>query len=92
LIIAAVLGVIGLLIVPETFEPVLHKREAEGLRHETKNWALHAKMDEEPLHARVLFEKYFSKPLVMLVQEPIVNPAHKSPKTMQRLTASSFWP
>jgi hypothetical protein len=40
LIMAAFIGILGLLTVPETFAPVLLKRKAEKLRHETKNWAL----------------------------------------------------
>lgn len=63
LIIAAFLGTIGLFMVPETFEPVLHKRKAERLRHETKNWALHAKMDEEPVHPEHYSKSTFPNPL-----------------------------
>jgi len=71
-IIASVVGIVGVLVVPETFEPVLHKRKAKKLRHETKNWALHAKMDEDPVYTAALSEKYFSKPMVMLVKESIL--------------------
>jgi hypothetical protein len=30
-------------------------------------------MDEDPVHARGLYDKYFSKPLAMLFQEAIVS-------------------
>jgi hypothetical protein len=63
-------GIIGFMLVPVTFEPVLYRRKAERLRHQTKNWALYIKMDEDPVHVRALFERYFSKPLLMLFQEP----------------------
>ncbi len=72
LIVSSFFGILGLLTVPETFVPVLMKRKAEKLRHETKNWAIHAEIDEVPISIRTLFEKYFSKPWVMLFQEPIV--------------------
>lgn len=69
---AAFFGIVGLATFPETYAPVLLKRKAEKMRHETKNWAVHAQLDEQPIHMRALFEKYFSKPWVMLAQEPIV--------------------
>jgi len=72
LIVSAACGVLGLFTVPETFAPVILKRKAEKLRHETKNWALHATIDEAPIHMRSLLEKYFSKPWIMLFQEPIL--------------------
>ncbi|KAF8861676.1 MFS general substrate transporter [Acephala macrosclerotiorum] len=72
LIMSAFFGVIGLFTFPETYAPVLLKRKAEKMRHETKNWAIHAQLDEKPVHLRALFEKYFSKPWVMLAQEPIL--------------------
>lgn len=65
-------GILGLFTVPETYAPVLLKWKAEKIRHETKNWAVHAPIDEHPLHIQALFEKYFSKPWIMLAQEPIV--------------------
>ncbi|KUJ06816.1 MFS general substrate transporter [Mollisia scopiformis] len=72
LIMAAFFGVIGLFTFPETYAPVLLKRKAEKMRHETKNWAIHAQLDEQPIHLKSLFEKYFSKPWIMLAQEPIL--------------------
>jgi MFS transporter, DHA1 family, multidrug resistance protein len=72
MIVSAACGIIGLFTVPETFAPIILKRKAEKLRHETKNWALHATIDETPIHARSLLEKYFSKPWIMLFQEPIL--------------------
>ena len=65
LIIAIFIGIIGLFLVPKMFAPVLLKRKAERLRHETNNWALHAIIDEIPIHARSLLEKYFAKPWIV---------------------------
>jgi DHA1 family multidrug resistance protein-like MFS transporter len=62
----------GFFTVPETFPPVILKRKAERLRHETQNWALHALIDETPIHVRSLVGKYFAKPWIMLSQEPIL--------------------
>ena len=68
LIMATFIGILGLLTVPETFAPVLLKRKAEKLRHETKNWALHATIDETPINARSLLEKYFAKPWIVSIK------------------------
>jgi DHA1 family multidrug resistance protein-like MFS transporter len=73
LIISMAAGIFGFIVVPETFAPVLLQQKAERLRHETKNWALHAPLDEHPINIKTLTQKYFFKPLVMLVQEPIVS-------------------
>lgn len=63
---------IGFVCVPETFAPVLLQRRATKLRHDTQNWALHSKLDETPVHWKSMFQKYFFKPIVMLVEEPIL--------------------
>ncbi len=73
LIMSAFFGLLGLFTVPETYAPILLKRKAERMRHDTRNWALHATIDESPVHMQALFEKYFSKPWIMLIQEPIVS-------------------
>lgn len=50
---------------------LLHKK-AERLRHSTKNWALHAKMDEEKVSVRRLAQNYILRPFAMLALEPIL--------------------
>lgn len=72
LIVSAFFGILGLLTVPETYAPVLLKWRAEKIRHETKNWAVHSELDEQPIHAKSLLNKYFAKPWIMIVQEPIL--------------------
>jgi MFS transporter, DHA1 family, multidrug resistance protein len=64
------------IVTPETFEPVLLKRKAERMRHETKDWALHSESEEYRIDFKVLINKYLSKPLHMLVLEPIVRSLH----------------
>lgn len=72
LIMAALFGSIGFFVIPETFAPVLLRRRARQLRYETKNWALHAKIEESPVNFGVIVQKYLVRPFVMLVQEPIL--------------------
>lgn len=71
-IMAFFLGTLGFLIVPETFEPVLLKRRAQRLRHETRNWALHAKSEENPVDLKLIAHKYILRPFIMLTLEPIL--------------------
>jgi hypothetical protein len=69
---AALFGCIGLLVVPETSAAKILQTKAERLRHETKNWALHAKADESPLDAHTIITVYLIRPFVMIFQEPIL--------------------
>jgi MFS transporter, DHA1 family, multidrug resistance protein len=72
LIMAATSGGIGMLVVPETYAGTILQRRAARLRHETKNWALHAKLDEQRVTTSDLFTRYFYRPFQMLIQEPIL--------------------
>lgn len=63
---------IALPTVKETFPAVILKQKAARLRHETRNWALHTKVDEEPVVFSYLMRKYGLKPFEMLVKEPIL--------------------
>jgi len=73
LIMSALFGVLALFVIPETYPLTIHTRKAVRLRLKTKNWALHSKREEEPVQPRDLLQKYFSRPFVMLVKEPIVS-------------------
>lgn len=68
-----VLGVACFVCTPETAEPILLQRKAQSLRTETGHWALHAKCEEQPVNMRIFLEKYLTKPMKMLVLEPIVS-------------------
>lgn len=72
MILGAVSFVLAIFTVPETLAPVLLQRKAAKLRVETRHWALHSKLDEEPVHLKALVRKYGLKPMQMIVQEPIL--------------------
>ncbi|KAF9893610.1 hypothetical protein FE257_010922 [Aspergillus nanangensis] len=61
-----------LLIVPETYTPVILSHKAALLRRESHNWAIHAKQDEIEVDFRELVHNNFTRPLRMLVTEPII--------------------
>jgi len=71
-IMAFFFGFVGLLIIPETFAPVLLQKRATRIRHETRNWAIHAKADEQQIDFKELTTKYLLKPAKMLFLEPIL--------------------
>lgn len=71
-IMAFFFGSVSFLVVPETFEPVLLRRKAQRLRHEKRNFALHAKAEESPTELKDITNNYLLRPILMLVQEPIL--------------------
>jgi len=72
LIMAGLFCSLALLLYPESYGPVLLQRRAKAKRFETKNWAIHAKADEQQVNGKEIVEKYLGRPLVMLVKEPIL--------------------
>ncbi|KAK4464467.1 major facilitator superfamily domain-containing protein [Cladorrhinum samala] len=72
LILGIVFGVAGFIILPETYLPVLEARYAKKLRWETKHWAFHSKLDEKPITFQDFLIRYLTRPLTMLVLEPIL--------------------
>ncbi|ERF72093.1 hypothetical protein EPUS_09447 [Endocarpon pusillum Z07020] len=72
MIMAALFTFLAWITTPETFEPTLLKWKAERLRHERKDWSLHAKSEEQKLDMRALLTKYLTKPMYMIVLEPIL--------------------
>ncbi|KAI9643791.1 hypothetical protein NHQ30_007141 [Ciborinia camelliae] len=56
----------------ETYPPVILIEKAAELRRRTKNWGIHAKQEEIEIDFRELITKNFSRPLRLLVTEPIV--------------------
>ncbi|PGH23747.1 hypothetical protein AJ80_02176 [Polytolypa hystricis UAMH7299] len=72
LIISASFGIVGVFTVPETYAPVILQRRAARLRRETRNWALHSTLDEHRPTMSDIVTKYLSRPLQMLVLEPIL--------------------
>lgn len=74
--IAAMLGFLAfglnLVFLEETYPPVVLVQKAAELRRRTKNWGIHAKQEEIEVDFRELMTKNFSRPLRILVTEPIV--------------------
>ncbi|EED22809.1 MFS multidrug transporter, putative [Talaromyces stipitatus ATCC 10500] len=64
--------IIAFIFVPETYPPVLLQRRAARLRIETKNWAYHSKLDENPPTAGDILTRYVGRPFEMLFLEPIL--------------------
>ncbi|KAL4949270.1 bicyclomycin resistance protein [Aspergillus filifer] len=65
-------GILFLRSLRETYAPVLLVSKAARLRRGTANWGIHAKMDEVEFDFGGLLRKYFTRPLKMLVTEPIL--------------------
>lgn len=56
----------------ETYPPVVLIQKAEELRRRTRNWGIHAKLEEIEVDFRELVTKNFSRPLRLLFTEPII--------------------
>ncbi|KAL3425812.1 major facilitator superfamily transporter [Phlyctema vagabunda] len=56
----------------ETYPPIILVSKAAELRRRTKNWGIHAKQEEIEIDFRELITKNFSRPMRLLVTEPIV--------------------
>ena len=65
-------GIFALLVVPESSEAVILQRKAAKLRSQARNWALHSKLDENPVTFESLRSVYFMRPVRMILREPIV--------------------
>ena len=72
LIMAALFGCIGLVLIPETSAARILQSKAKRLRFETRKWALHAKADESRVNFHSITRVYLVRPFVMFVQEPIL--------------------
>ena len=72
LILGAVAFTVDLLFLQETYPPVVLVDKAKELRRRTRNWGIHAKQEEIEVDFRELVSKNFSRPLRILVNEPIV--------------------
>lgn len=69
---AVLFGGIGILIITETSASKILQSRAKNLRYETKNWALHVKIDETRIDVKSLLSVYLLRPFVMIFQEPIL--------------------
>ena len=71
-IISLSIGVTTVWIIPETFVPRILQIKAKNLRYESKNWAIHAKLDEQRISPKDIAVRYLYRPFVMLALEPIL--------------------
>ncbi|KAF2667798.1 major facilitator superfamily transporter [Microthyrium microscopicum] len=71
-ILSCIAFVLNLFFLKETYPPIILIQKADELRRRTKNWGIHAKQEEIEVDLRELVERNFSRPLRMLVTEPIV--------------------
>jgi MFS transporter, DHA1 family, multidrug resistance protein len=58
--------------VQETYAPIVLVSKAAELRRRTKNWGIHAKQEEVEVDLKELLTKNFTRPLRLLVSEPII--------------------
>lgn len=72
LIMGASSGLLGLIVIPETYHPRLLQLRAAKLRYETKNWAFHSRADENKKDVKTMVQTYLFRPIQMLIQEPIL--------------------
>ena len=72
LIMASFFGIIAFIVVPETFSPLILKRRAQRMRQETKNWAIHSKIEETRPNPHDIATKYLLRPAKMIILEPIL--------------------
>lgn len=72
LIMSLFFATIAFFLVPETYAPVLLQQRAKKRRCETKNWALHAKSEEQMVSPKDIVERYLLRPFKMLALEPIL--------------------
>ena len=65
-ILMMILFILDLLILDETYPPVLLERKARRLRFQTRNWALHCKHEEWDVSVHEMIDKFGKRPMRML--------------------------
>lgn len=71
-IMGGVAFLLDLVLLEETYPPVILISKAADLRRRTKNWGIHAKQEEIEVDFVELVQKNFSRPLRLLFTEPII--------------------
>lgn len=64
--------VMNLFFLKESYPPVVLVDKAAELRRRTKNWGIHAKQEEIEVDLRELMVNNFSRPLRLLIGEPLI--------------------
>ncbi|EEA27980.1 hypothetical protein TMatcc_003711 [Talaromyces marneffei ATCC 18224] len=71
-IMASAALVLDVFFLDETYPPIVLMEKAAELRRRTRNWGIHAKQEEIEVDFRELVSKNFSRPIKILISEPIV--------------------
>ncbi|KZP26647.1 MFS general substrate transporter [Athelia psychrophila] len=66
------ISVLGVVFLPETYAPVLLKKKAQRVRRKTGNEELYHPHEQMKLDPKTIVTKHFSRPIKMLVTEPMV--------------------
>jgi len=64
--------ILNIFFLKESYPPVVLIHKAEKLRRRTRNWGIHAKQEEIELNFQELIVNNFSRPLRLLVTEPLM--------------------
>jgi DHA1 family multidrug resistance protein-like MFS transporter len=65
-------GAVSVVFLRETYAPVLLMTKAAEMRRQTNIWGIHAKQERMEVNLREMAKKYFTRPLTMLLTEPII--------------------
>lgn len=65
-------GGISFFFLRETYAPCFLITKAAAIRRQTNNWGIHAQHERIEVDPRKLIDKYFTRPLKMLMTEPII--------------------
>jgi DHA1 family multidrug resistance protein-like MFS transporter len=71
-IMASAALILDVFFLDETYPPIVLIEKAAELRRRTRNWGIHAKQEEIEVDLRELVSKNFSRPIKILISEPIV--------------------
>lgn len=71
-ILALATGILSVFFLRETYPPCVLTSKAARIRKESGNWGIHAKKEEIELAIGDLVEKYITRPLRLLVTEPVL--------------------
>jgi DHA1 family multidrug resistance protein-like MFS transporter len=65
-------GCISLFFLRETYAPCLLVKKAATIRRQTNNWGIYAQYERTEVDPKELMDKYFTRPVRMLITEPIL--------------------
>ncbi|KAJ5183461.1 hypothetical protein N7492_001077 [Penicillium capsulatum] len=71
-ILSLVNGAISVVFLRETYPPCLLVAKAAALRQKTSIWGIHARQERDEVDVKEMIEKYFTRPLKLLIMEPII--------------------